>query len=223
MPYNYGDKMTALLTPTSKDIEEAIEKHEKMWGYTDRILYKRCIDDANARNLRLCKITEEHIEGIVKTFLINWGMLGRVLNSKGRKDKWKEDILKKIKEYCKDLENLRELKLESTDIGKCRNEIIKCYEDFKKIIGPVGASKLLHLFAPEFFPMWDNAIINQVKKECKSSTKINTSAEGFYNYILKVQKLLQKEWETWNKLSEQYDKPKLRITDNFMWIVANGV
>jgi hypothetical protein len=32
------------------------------------------------------------------------------------------------------------------------------FESFEKVLGPVGATKCLHLLAPHFFPLWDRAI-----------------------------------------------------------------
>lgn len=32
------------------------------------------------------------------------------------------------------------------------------FKSFEKVLGPVGATKCLHLLAPRFFPLWDRAI-----------------------------------------------------------------
>lgn len=32
------------------------------------------------------------------------------------------------------------------------------FDDFERVLGPVGAAKSLHLLAPAFFPIWDRAI-----------------------------------------------------------------
>lgn len=34
----------------------------------------------------------------------------------------------------------------------------RVFESFEEVLGAVGASKSLHLLAPRFFPLWDNAI-----------------------------------------------------------------
>lgn len=39
------------------------------------------------------------------------------------------------------------------------NAIIqKTFESFDEVVGPVGTAKSLHLFAPDFFPIWDSII-----------------------------------------------------------------
>lgn len=36
--------------------------------------------------------------------------------------------------------------------------IKRIFKSFEEVLGPVGASKSLHLLAPRFFPLWDNDI-----------------------------------------------------------------
>jgi len=206
--------MTALLTPTLKDIEKSVEEHEKKWGYADKVLYNRCIKDAMA--IKLCEITEEDVEGVVKTFLINWGMLGRNLN---RNYKWIPELLKKIKKHCENFEKFHKLKLETTNISKYRKDIIECYEGLKigGFIGPTAVSKILHLFAPEFFFLWDTNIRNSIRKESKR--KINDGEEGYYNYMLEIQQLLKDKLKIWRSLAKKYNKPsKLRVIDIYLWV-----
>ncbi len=33
--------------------------------------------------------------------------------------------------------------------------------EFKRVLGPVGAAKALHLFAPKYFPLWDRSIASK--------------------------------------------------------------
>ncbi len=40
-----------------------------------------------------------------------------------------------------------------------RDKIFKIFSDFEKVLGPVGATKSLHLLAPRFFPIWDSTIV----------------------------------------------------------------
>lgn len=36
--------------------------------------------------------------------------------------------------------------------------VVDLFQDFEKVVGPVGATKCLHLLAPSFFPLWDRTI-----------------------------------------------------------------
>ena len=40
------------------------------------------------------------------------------------------------------------------------------FSRFKSVLGAVGAAKCLHLLAPGFFPLWDNAIAKAYKVKC---------------------------------------------------------
>jgi len=42
--------------------------------------------------------------------------------------------------------------------GEDETTIERVFKSFEEVLGPVGASKSLHLLAPRFFPLWDNAI-----------------------------------------------------------------
>jgi hypothetical protein len=37
------------------------------------------------------------------------------------------------------------------------------FQDFERVLGPVGAAKSIHLLAPRFFPLWDTAIAKAYK------------------------------------------------------------
>src|SRR5262249_24538707 len=39
-----------------------------------------------------------------------------------------------------------------------RATIADLFQQFEKVLGPVGAAKTLHLLAPRLFPLWDRAI-----------------------------------------------------------------
>jgi hypothetical protein len=43
------------------------------------------------------------------------------------------------------------------------SNVVEIFDEFEKVLGPVGASKSLHLLAPEFFPLWDRAIARAYK------------------------------------------------------------
>lgn len=36
--------------------------------------------------------------------------------------------------------------------------VISIFKEFELVLGPVGAAKALHLFAPQYFPLWDREI-----------------------------------------------------------------
>ncbi len=70
------------------------------------------------------------------------------------------DIEYLCKQYKKQL-----LKISDKEIFVCKEGlqgdegwIWILFMEFKKVLGPVGAAKALHLFAPAYFPLWDREI-----------------------------------------------------------------
>jgi hypothetical protein len=73
---------------------------------------------------------------------------------------------KPSKRHLDDLEALiakyqvRLLRWRNTSICGLTDEsgVPEVFEDFERLLGPVGASKALHLLCPKLFPLWDRAI-----------------------------------------------------------------
>ena len=209
-----------LLDPDDEVVERIIQQHEEELDYCDKVLYRRCIEDFEKVNL--CELTEEQVKGPIKVFLINWGMLSRVLERDEKKG-WEKRLLNVFKEHCKTLEKFRKLKLEEEDLSKFKEDIKQCYEAIRSEVGPTGASKVLHLINPEFFPMWDEKIRKKVSCEYKKLTRkrIGESGEGYYKFMNAIQELLLKKKELWTKWSEKTGKSKLRIIDIYLWWEVN--
>jgi len=177
-----------------KCIEQYIEQYEKEWSFADSLIYKGCLEAL--KRIDLSKIEEKDVKGPIRTFLINWGMMGRVV---GRLKKgWEKELATKIK--------------------------IDCYKSLRIIVGPTSASKILHLICPNFFPMWDcdiRKLISNIYKWRKNSHKgIGESPEGYYKFIQEIQVFLKKYDEVLLELSKQYDKGKLKLIDEFLWKIA---
>jgi len=208
-----------LLDPIEKEIIDLVEQHEEIWRYSEKILYDRCIKDM--KKARLCEIEEKDVNGPVKTFLINWGQMGRVLGREN-KEGWEKNLVYKLREICKELEKFRKLKLENTILSNHEDEIKKCYRKIRSTIGPVAATKVLHLLCPDFFPMWDNAIRKKISNECeeKSGVRIGDSEKGYYKYMEVIQGFVKRYNKILSNLNNKYKQSKLRIVDRYMWFVT---
>lgn len=206
-----------------KCIEQYIEQYEKEWSFADNLIYKGCLEAL--KRIDLSKIEEKDVKGPIRTFLINWGMMGRVV---GRLKKgWEKELATKIKINSKKLNNFRykELSLINFDLNQMKADIIDCYKSLRIIVGPTSASKILHLICPNFFPMWDCNIrkrVSDIYKSRKNSHKgIGESPEGYFKFIQEIQVLLKKYDEVLLDLSKQYDKGKLKLIDEFLWEIAH--
>jgi len=58
------------------------------------------------------------------------------------------------------LPSLQAVRARSLDALSNEDELYvkSTFTEFELVLGPVGAAKCLHLLAPRFFPLWDNAI-----------------------------------------------------------------
>jgi len=174
-----------LLNATGENIKKTLEKdYSKDNGFNEKTLYYGCIQGMS--KVKLNKITLKDIEGPIKTFLINWGTMRRVLD---RKKEWEKDLEKALRSKCNALDVFRNKNLLTSDIEKIdvKKSIINCYENVEKRVGPVAASKILHIIAPIFFPMWDGAIRTTISQDYKDSKifarGIGASSVGYYKFM----------------------------------------
>ena len=207
-----------LLSPREEEITIYVEMNENKWWFSEETIYTSCVNAV--ANINLSKLKEHDVNGPIHTFLINWGMMARIL---GRREYngWERRLTKAIKETHNKLENFRKLKLENCgDISSFKNNIEICYGKIKNVIGITATSKVLHLICPNFFPMWDTDIRKKINECCKNlrEEKINESELGYYNFVIKIQKFLIKYEKVLSNLSKKYNnKSKVRIIDEFMW------
>ena len=213
-------KNGSILNPDEKEIEKFVMMYENEYWFVNKLLYIGCIKEIEKINI--CKIQEKDIKGPIRTFLINWGMMSRVLGRKEREN-WEERLLEQLEKLGNKFEEFRKLKLESVELENYKEDIKECYQKINKIIGPTSTSKVLHLICPEFFPLWDENIRKLVSKECKNC-RIGNSGEGYYKFMREIKEFLRKYEEPLSKLVSKlskeynYDKLKLKIVDEYMWI-----
>jgi hypothetical protein len=62
-----------------------------------------------------------------------------------------------LKRYGDQTARYRDRHIDSLE-GEEREAITGLFQGFQEVLGPVGASKALHLLAPQFFPLWDHKI-----------------------------------------------------------------
>lgn len=212
----FGLEITSLLNPTENEIRMYVSTHEEDWKYSDKLIYFPCVRDTN--RLRLCKIQEEDVKGPIRTFLLNWGMMGRVLKRKNYKG-WEKRLAETLRGICNQLKEFRKLNLETTNISSQKDDIKKCYDAVSNIVKTTSASKTLHVICPNFFPLWDLGIRERVSGERRGLGKagIGPSATGYYNFMVEIQGFLNRYAKILSELSRKYSKSKLRITDEFMW------
>ena len=196
--------------PDVKELETCVNNYEMENKYPEEQIYKFCVQEFS-KNFKNIQEAKEELIKLIKFFLINWGSMGVLLN---RKDKggWERKVLDVLTKEHELFKKFTGVKIDECEIGKMKYEIEKCYGKLKEVLGPTGASKILHLINPEFFPMWDSKI--------REKSKIKNDSEAYHNFLSKIKKcffLNRQINETLEKLSEKYGKSKLKIIDEYMW------
>ena len=201
-------------------IREVIKKYVKKNNSENEEankIYKKSVNEMEEINLD--KITEKQVEDIIKSFLWEWGNMARVV---GRKKDWQIELSKTIKKYYKELEIFRKKNLVNVNLSEFESDIKNLYNDFCEIIKQVATAKILHLICPNFFPLWDNAIANAVRKEANLEDNKNEKIKAFskadyYQFMQKIQNFAKKYEDLLSELAKDYDKTKLKILDDFLW------
>jgi len=112
---------------------------------------------------------------------------------------------------------------------------MKCYEAARiKYIGPTAISKILHLFNPEIFVMWDKNIREKygAKEEAKGYLDFLKSMQAEVKKVLE-EKAKEKECNIKEvieeicrelpskKLGQKYRKTLAKLIDEYNWWLAN--
>lgn len=193
----------------TKIIRECVKRcHDEF----DESIYNECLETAKQADLR--NVVE--LKRTIRRFLYDWGRMGRVLGRREYRD-WENRLVEQIESTCKELEEFRMNDLTSAELGIIESRIKKCYEAFKKVVGPIAAAKTLHLICPNFFPLWDNGIADAVRRERADNKEEILSAADYYKFLEDAQEFFRSHERIISELSNHYKQGKLRILDQFFW------
>ncbi len=169
--------------------------------YTKEPIYFEAIADLEELRKDLTKLDDtKHLIGIVKSFLIKWGRMGRVVGREGLD--WRglgEGLRSSEKHFGK----LREERFQTIDFEKDKisDSITTIYgklDPLPYLGSPTTISKTLHLLNPEIFVMWDNDIRKEYKKK---NSRIRDNPEGYLEFLKETQKLIKDALNDHKKVS----------------------
>jgi len=216
-----------------KDLLDKVGKLEEETELTECI-YFRAMEKLRDAREDLSKLEYvHHIRRVIKPFLIQWGLMGRVVR---RKDlDWKK-LGETLRSLEKDLNELRgkrflTINFDEEKFSRAIREIYDRLDSIPHIGGPTAISKILHLLNPEIFVMWDNAIRKIYKN---NNSRVRHTPEGYLEFLKEAQKELKealedRQRETGKRLDyvEQEirgrykHKTLARIVDEYNWITAH--
>ncbi|MEM2970104.1 MAG: hypothetical protein QXR63_04130 [Candidatus Bathyarchaeia archaeon] len=194
----------------SKIIEECVRLFEKNASHEK--LFDNCLE--NMKKINLQSFTEQDAKNVIKPFLYEWGRMGRVLGQR-KYSGWENKLENLIKKYSPKLEKFRKKDLTSIELEKFEGQIRELYDQFSKVLGKTATGKVLHILCPDFFPLWDSRIAEAVSSTGEFDEK------DYYNFMLKTKDLLKKYMKTFSNLAAHYGKSKLRILDEYLWLITH--
>ncbi|MGC1120324.1 MAG: hypothetical protein WBA22_04445 [Candidatus Methanofastidiosia archaeon] len=182
------------------------------------LIYRGCLEEV--RKTELSGISEERFEQVIRTFLINWGKMGRVLP---QGTGWEGKLTKSIRKNCPMFESMRTLNLRNTELPGVEDDIKQCYKTLRGDVGPTGVAKTLHLISPNFFPLWDTGIRKKVSKETSLKKRpIGDTAAGYYKFMAEIKEFLGRYGETLSRLSEECGWTELKIIDEYLLRISRA-
>jgi len=217
-----------------KEFLETTNKFEQDYELTE-LVYFGAVERLRDVQKDVSKIDDvQHVQRVIKLFLISWGMMNRVVGRKNLDWKRLGDTLRKLENDFAVLRGKRFLTARLFDDKTVSDAVEKIYRDLDLIpyLGsPTTLSKILHLLNPEIFVMWDNAIVNDYHK---INRHVDYSANGYLEFLRESQKTIlatlgEFERETGKTLdtiegelrTHYHNKTITKIVDEYNWMTTN--
>lgn len=205
-----------MLNPPNGEITRIIDENNMLDnGFIISHLYNPCLE--SMENTNYVMINPEIVYGPITMFLLNWGRMGRVMVRQSMSG-WEERLIEVIPRIADKLEQFRNLDIEDVDLDEFRDDILQCYNEISNVVKYTSGAKTLHLFAPNFFPLWDKNIRDNAKKE--SGKRINHLSKGYFEFMKVMKEFLKKNYPELLKLSQKHNIPKLKLMDKYFWLTT---
>lgn len=176
-----------MLKINNKTILKATRKFVEYTGadihYTECVNYLKRIKDLN-------KISDTDIKEIID-FLVVWKCRGLVSSNSENKKKYLNQVgrLKKVlKNISEKFKGLKNHNLKDISIKDKEFTIRTIYKNIREAkFGATATSKIMHIFNPNLFVMWDEAIRTNKYYNCRSATP-----NQYVKFMKKIQKICKR-------------------------------
>ena len=216
-----------------EDLIDRVNINEEEFGLVECV-YFGAIKKLELVQKDLNKLDDiQHVRRVIKPFLIQWGMMGRVVGREGLDWKKLGETLRLLENQFGKLRNKKFLTINFNEENISNNirEIYQKIRGIRYIGGHTCTPKILHLLNPEIFVMWDEEIR---KKYHNKNGRIRDSPEGYLEFLKEAQKELKEALEDRQRntgkglddveeeIRHKYkNKTLARIIDEYNWIVAH--
>jgi hypothetical protein len=177
-----------------QDLKLYINEYERETQLVE-VLYQAALERLDVPRQDLNKLDETiHVKYVIKSFLVHWGAMTRVVERK--KVNW-HSLTKRLKGLEAVFNKLRMLKFMDANFvdPAISSSIAKIWESIGKLKylgGPTCTSKIIHLINPEIFVMWDNQIIANYHKYYRHVTP---NAKGYIVFLDRLKSRVEKAIE----------------------------
>ena len=180
------------------DLVKGISNFEDSFWFAEYVYFK-ALEKLEPVRADLSKLeTKEHVKGIIKIFLIQWGMMGRTVNKRDLDWEQLSKQLRNSKEAFQKLQGKSLLDIDLDDV-EVRDNIKRTYDAIRiKYIGATAISKILHLLNPEIYVMWD--------KDIRKKYKVVESAEGYFDFLKQMKAEVEEALEEEAKKEKSSEK-----------------
>jgi len=138
-------------------------------------------------------LSEENVKDSILGFINQWGIC-RIPYER------KAELLVALRTIEEDIRYFKGKRLwEDFDPEEQRSRISRIFNELGKInrVSSVAISKMLHMFSPDFFVMWDNAIMKNYG--------FCGNAEGYINFLRRIREIIVE-----NDLVEAYRASEIK-------------
>lgn len=192
------------MRPSLQDLERA---HEIFLEIEPRQLFYRVASQL----VRLAREGSGEIDlaEALAVLLLTWNR--RYYN---RKRPFTEQHVQDIQTLCEEwrgaLDDVESRSIANLD-DQDKENVQSLFRAFGDVLGPVGASKALHLLAPDFFALWDNPIAEAYGKALNTPYKERKTAEGYWAFM-------QETHSQYSAISCAGDIPLLKYLDEYNYL-----
>ena len=216
-----------------KELIDKVNKIEEEIQLTECI-YFGAIEKLKDVQDNLSKLNDiQHVRRVIKPFLIQWGMMGRVVGREGLNWKKLGTTLRNLEKEFHVLRDKRFLtvNLNETKVSSAIKTIYQELRSIRYIGGVTSTPKILHLLNPEMFVMWDEDIRKNYKEK---NGRIGDTPEGYLEFLNEAQNELMETLEDRRRITARgldeiereirrkyKNKTLARIIDEYNWITAH--
>lgn len=198
-----------------RDLIENVDRLEEKIGSTEPI-YFESIEKLREVREDLTKLDiDRHLLGVVRSFLIRWGNMARVVGQGGLD--W-EGFGHTIRALEPEFAKLRDKRFLAVDFNEeiFSNVVKTIYKElrrFPKLGGPTAISKVLHLLNPEIFVMWDGSIR---KVYHLRDRRVDEFPKGYLEFLKEAQNEIKEAFSDYKRESGKgFDKIEQEIRSKF--------